>query len=64
MSTLLIIVLIASMGLALFAVIAGMLVMAKGGESSKKYSNRLMQFRVSMQAVALLSFIMLILTSG
>lgn len=48
------------MVLAMLAVLAslvlGLFVMAKGGETSKKYSNRLMQARVTLQGLALLLF--------
>ncbi len=32
---------------------AGIVLMARGGEANKKYSNRLMQWRVILQGVAL-----------
>lgn len=41
--------------LAVLAVlVAGVVVMAKGGEKDKKYSNKLMQARVYLQGLALL----------
>lgn len=41
--------------LAVLAVlVAGVIVMAKGGEKDKKYSNKLMQARVYLQGLALL----------
>jgi predicted permease len=53
MGQILVIVLFVSM-IATFAVmVAGIFVMAKGGEASRKNSNRLMQMRVTFQAIAL-----------
>jgi hypothetical protein len=50
--------------LAVFAsLFLGVLVMAKGGETSKKYSNRLMQARVLLQGLAILLFIFAVLAS-
>lgn len=42
-----------SLGLGLFA-------MARGGEFAKKYSNRLMQLRIVLQAIAILLFLLAI----
>lgn len=39
--------------------IAGITVMAKGGEASRKYSNKLMQARVLAQFVAILIIVLL-----
>ena len=36
----------------------GLLVMARGGETSRKYGNKLMQARVILQGVAVLLFIL------
>lgn len=36
----------------------GLFVMARGGETSRKYSNKLMQARVILQGVAVLLFIL------
>ncbi len=44
--------------------IAGVVVMAKGGETSKKYSNKLMQARVVAQFVAILLIVILLFFSG
>lgn len=40
--------------------IAGVVVMAKGGETSRKYSNKLMQARVLAQAAAILLIVLLV----
>ncbi len=42
---------------------AGLFSMMKGGEFNKKYGNRLMQARVSLQGLALLMFALAYLTS-
>lgn len=56
------------MGLAMLAVVLslvlGIAVMAKGGETSKKYSNKLMQARVTLQGIALLLFALALLSQG
>ncbi|MCK6418196.1 MAG: twin transmembrane helix small protein [Alphaproteobacteria bacterium] len=55
------------MGLAMLAVLGvlvlGLLSMAKGGELSRRYGNRLMQARVMLQGLALLLFVLAYLTS-
>ena len=52
------VLMISLLGLALLAVlgslIAGVFVMTKGGETDKKYSNKLMQARIYLQGLALL----------
>ncbi len=48
--------------LAVVAVLlAGVFLMGKGGEANKKYSNRLMMMRVSLQGFALLVLALLFL---
>ncbi len=42
--------------------IAGVTVMAKGGETNKKYSNKLMQARVMLQGLAVIFFILGMMT--
>lgn len=44
--------------------IAGVVVMAKGGETSRKYSNELMQARVLAQAAAIIVIVLLVLLSA
>lgn len=43
---------------------AGLILMSRGGEANKKYSNRLMQARVMLQGLAILFFILAIVTAG
>ncbi len=57
------------MGIAMAAVLAvlvvGLISMIKGGEFNRKYGNRLMRWRVGLQAVALVLFaIALVLKHG
>ncbi len=56
------------MAIALLAVLSslamGLFVMVKGGETSKKYSNKLMQARITLQGLALLIFALALLTQG
>lgn len=44
--------------------IAGIVVMAKGGDTSRKYSNKLMQARVLAQFVAVIVIVLLFILSG
>lgn len=56
------------LGISLLAVlgtlIAGMVVMTKGGELNKKYGNKLMRLRVVLQGVALLLFALALMNGG
>ena len=56
------------LGIALFMTLAvlfaGLITMGRGGEFNKKYGNRLMRWRVSLQGVALLLFLLAYLTRG
>ncbi len=51
-----------SMLAVLASLVAGVIVMARGGEANKKYANKLMQARVILQGVALLFFALTILS--
>jgi cytochrome bd-type quinol oxidase subunit 2 len=42
---------------------AGFAVMAKGGETDKKWANKLMQARIVFQGAAVLFFVLALLTS-
>jgi hypothetical protein len=48
------ILVIVALGVVVAILLAGLFVMAIGGEVSKKWSNRLMRYRVLAQAVAIL----------
>lgn len=43
--------------LTLASLVAGLVLMLKGGELNKKYGNKLMQARVAMQGLAILLFL-------
>ncbi len=60
MTVILVILLVLSM-LSVLAVLGlGLFSMAKGGDFSLKYGNKLMQLRIVLQAVAILVFIILL----
>ncbi len=56
------------MGIAMAALLGtlfiGVFSMAKGGEFNKKYGNKLMKLRVALQAVALVFFLLAVLSSA
>lgn len=41
----------------LASLVVGLIVMAKGGEVNKKYSNKLMSYRVWLQAATILALV-------
>ena len=43
---------------------AGLIVMTKGGEVNKKFGNRLMQTRIWMQGLALIFFVLGLITAS
>lgn len=53
-----------ALGVVLIILIAGVAVMAKGGETSKKYSNKLMQARVLAQFVAVILIVLFLVFAG
>ena len=56
MSTGLIILMFAAMGLPLLVLFIGLFSMVRGGEFNRKYSNKLMRLRVLFQAIAIAIF--------
>lgn len=58
------VLMLVAMAAVLLSLVLGIFVMAKGGETSRKYSNKLMQARVTLQGIALLLFALAILTQG
>lgn len=56
-----------SMLLAMLAVVItlalGLIVMSKGGELNKKYGNKLMQARVTLQGLAIALFLLAVMTN-
>ena len=60
MSTGLVILMFAAMGLTLLVLFIGLFAMVRGGEFNRKYSNRLMRLRVLFQAIAIAIFAVVI----
>lgn len=54
---LLIVLMLATLGV----MVAGLVVTAKGGTAREKYSNKLMQYRVGLQAASLIAFVIFLL---
>jgi hypothetical protein len=63
MSRFFFIMMIIAMALTLLSLVVGLVGMVKGGEFNKKYGNRLMRARVTMQGIALAMFALAFLTS-
>lgn len=47
----------------LASLVMGISVMAKGGDTAKKYSNKLMRARVLLQGLAVLFFVMAVISA-
>lgn len=62
MSDIFFILLLISMAAVLLSLVMGVVLMSKGGEISKKYSNKLMKARVFLQGMALLFFVLAVLS--
>lgn len=58
------VVLLVLMGITALVLVGGVLLMARGGEVNRKYSNKLMVLRVAFQAAAVALVAVLLLTSG
>ncbi len=56
------VLLIIALALTLGVLFAGLITMARGGEVSRKYGNKLMRWRVIMQGIALLILVLAFLT--
>ncbi|MFN7612361.1 MAG: HIG1 domain-containing protein [Alphaproteobacteria bacterium] len=56
------IVVLVLMGLTALVLIVGIGLMARGGEASRKYGNKLMALRVVMQSLTLAAFALFVLT--
>ena len=50
-----------ALGLTLIVLFAGVITMGRGGEFSRKYGNKLMRWRVILQAVAVVLFVLAVL---
>ncbi|MBV8060275.1 MAG: twin transmembrane helix small protein [Alphaproteobacteria bacterium] len=57
--TLMVLMLLAVLGV----LVLGLISMAKGGTFARKYGNRLMQARIALQGLALLLFVVLLVTA-
>jgi hypothetical protein len=64
MTSTLMVLLILAMLATLGVLAAGLVGMARGGEFNEKYGNRLMWWRVRLQMLALLLFILAVLSAG
>lgn len=64
LSTFLFIMLMITMAAVLGVLITGIVIMGKGGELNAKYGNKLMQARVMLQGLALLLFVLCIISRG
>ncbi len=64
MSRFFFILMVIAMLLTLASLVVGLIGMIKGGEFNKKYGNRLMRARVSMQGLAIGLFVLAVLTAG
>jgi hypothetical protein len=64
MSKFFFILMIISMVLVLASLVVGLFAMVKGGEFNKKYGNKLMRWRVTLQGVALALFALAVMAQG
>jgi hypothetical protein len=58
------IVLLVLMGITAIVLVIGLLLMARGGEANRKYSNKLMVMRVVFQALAIGVIALLLVMKG
>ena len=63
MSNVFFILTLISMALVLISLVAGLVVMGRGGDANKKRSNALMRARVMLQGVAIVFFILAMSTA-
>ena len=63
-STIFFILMLAAMALTAIALVAGIVIMGKGGETNIKYGNKFMRARVLFQGMTLLCFALFLLTSA
>jgi len=64
MSSIFFILTLITMAAVVAVLVTGIVLMSKGGEANKKYSNRLMQARVMLQGLAIGFFILAMMTNG
>lgn len=58
------ILMILAMAAVLSVLVMGIISMIKGGEFNKKYGNKLMRWRVGLQALALALFVLAMMSRG
>lgn len=63
MNTLLVLLLIAMIAV-VGALIFGLIAMAKGGEFNRKYGNKMMRWRVAIQAFAVILIVIFVITAS
>ncbi|MFC7333012.1 twin transmembrane helix small protein [Rhodocista pekingensis] len=63
MNGFLVFLLIAAMLAVLGALVVGLVAMARGGEFAARHGNRLMRLRVALQALALVLFVLVLLSA-
>ena len=59
-----VVLLVALMMATVGVLVGGIIVMARGGETNRKYGNKLMAARVTLQGAALLVGVLLLMTRG
>lgn len=64
MTTFITVLMLIAMALVLVSLVAGIVLMAKGGELNRLYANKAMQARVFLQGLALLLFVIAMLMMG
>jgi len=64
MNTVILILLAASLAAVVIVLLTGIVGMARGGDFNAKYGNKLMRLRVILQGLAIVLFILLLVTSG
>ncbi|QCO17238.1 twin transmembrane helix small protein (plasmid) [Azospirillum brasilense] len=64
MNGLVMFLLIVALGLVVASLFSGLFFMARGGQGDSRKSNRAMRMRVALQGVALVLFLLAILTQG
>lgn len=62
MSGIAVVLMVIAMGMTVAVLFAGLFTMARGGEFSRKHSNKLMRWRIVAQAIALLLFAIAMMT--
>jgi len=64
MSGFFLILLVLAMLAVLASLLLGLFFMAKGGEANRRHSNRLMRLRVALQGIALVLFVLALITQA